>query len=95
MLMDGFAKWFDKPGPTDARRKASQSWSGECSTVASSWNSLFGQPVSLIASEGYCTPCGKTFLAEILSNCFVRLRQNLSFVIIPLKIASIIVVMSP
>src|SRR5579883_547961 len=54
---------------------------------------LLRQSVSSIASEEDCTSFGKSFLADIFGNCFIRLRQNLSFVIIPLKIASITVVM--
>jgi hypothetical protein len=49
----------------------------------------------LVASEGYCISCGKPFRADFLGSCLIWLRQNLSFVIIPLKIACITSKMSP
>ncbi len=48
-----------------------------------------------VASEGYCISCGKPFRADILGRCLIRLRQNLSFVIIPLTSASIAASMTP
>jgi hypothetical protein len=84
----------DRLDPTDAVRQESQSWSVECSTVVFSLLSAFGQRICSVASEGHCISCGKPFLADILGSGFTRLRQNLSFVIRPLKMNSIGVGMS-
>ena len=75
----------DRLDPTDAARQEPQSWSVECSTVVFSLLSAFGQHICSVASEGHCISCGKPLLADILGRCFIRLRQNLSFVMIPLK----------
>jgi hypothetical protein len=41
------------------------------------------------ASRGYYIACVNPFRADLLGKCLFWLRQNLSFVIIPLKIACI------
>jgi hypothetical protein len=78
----------DKLDPIDAVRQESLWWSVECSTVVFSWIPTFGQRISSVASEGYCISCGKPFRADILGRCLIWLRQNLSFVIIPLNLPS-------
>lgn len=83
----------DMPDPTDAARQESQSWSVECSTVVFSLLSAFGQYICSVVSEGHCISCGKSLLADILGRGFTRLRQNLSFVIVPLKTACTMCVM--
>jgi hypothetical protein len=77
----------DTLDPTEVVRLESESESVECSTVAFSLFSTFEQPLSLVASKGYCLSCGKPPFADALAKCLVRIKQNLSFVIIPLKIA--------
>ncbi len=75
--------------PIASGHQVSQWWSVEGSTVVFSWMSTFGQHISSVASEGYCISGGKPFRADILGRCLIWLRQNLSFVIIPLRIACI------
>ena len=84
----------DRLDPSDAVRREPEWWSVACSTVVSSSISTFGQHTCSVASEGYCISCGKPFRADILGRCRILLRQNLSFVIIPLKIGSSIGVMA-
>ena len=78
----------DRLGPNDAGRQEPELKSGECSIVVFSWISAFEQP-TMVVSEGHCISCRKTFRADIFGRGFIRLRQNLSFVIIPLKIGCI------
>jgi hypothetical protein len=80
----------DRLDPIDAAHQEPLSWSVECSTVVFSLLSAFGQHICSVASEGHCISCGKPLRADILGTCFIRLRQNLSFVIIPLRMACII-----
>jgi len=79
----------DTLDPTDVVRREPALWSVESSTVGFSLFSTFGQHRYWVASEGYCISCGKPFRADFLGRCLIRLRQNLSFVIIPLKIGCI------
>ena len=74
----------DRLDLSDAGRQEPELKSVECSTVVFSLISAFGQP-TVVVSEGHCISCGKTFRADIFERCFIRLKQNLSFVIIPLK----------
>ena len=85
----------DKLDPTGAEHQLSQCWSVECSTAVFSFVSTFGQHFCSVASEGYCISCVKPFRADAFGRCFIRLMQNLSFVIIPLKIAYITSKMLP
>src|SRR5258706_3641973 len=75
--------------PIGAGHQKPPSWNVECSTVVFSLISAFGQYLSSVASEGYCISCGKPLRADLFGRWLIRLRQNLSFVIIPLKIATI------
>lgn len=79
------AEVVDRLDPIDVGRQEPELRSVECSTVVFSWISAFGQSLCSVASEGHCISCGKTFRADTLDRCFIRLKQNLSFVIIPLK----------
>ena len=79
----------DRLDPIGTGHQELLSWCVEHTTVVFSWISAFGQPFSSVASEGYCISCEKPFRADILDSCFIRLQQNLSFVIIPLRIVSI------
>ena len=81
------AEAVDRLDPIDVERLELQSWNGECSIVVFSWTSTFGQSVTLVTSEGYCLSRGKPLRADFLGRYLIRLKQNLSFVIIPLKIA--------
>ena len=89
MMVYSLEEAADRLDPTDAARREPQSWSVECSTVVCSLFSTFGQHLYLVASEGYCISCGKPFRADFLGRCLIWLRQNLSFVIIPLRIVYI------
>jgi hypothetical protein len=71
--------------PIASAHQKPQSWNVECSTAVFSLFSTFGQPICSVASEGYSISWGKPLRADIFGKCFIRLRQNLSFVIIPLK----------
>jgi len=59
----------DTLDPTDVVRREPALWSVECSTVVFSLFSTFGQPMYLVASEGYCISCGKPFRADFLGSC--------------------------
>jgi len=90
MIVRFLGEAVDRLDPIGAGHQEPSSWSVECSTVVFSWISAFGQSISSIASEGYCLSCGKPpFADDNFGNCFIRLRQNLSFVIIPLRIVCI------
>jgi len=95
MLVRSIQAGVDRLDPTDAEHQESKLWSVEGSTVVFSLISAFWQSLCSIASGKHCISCGKTLRADTLGKCFIRLRQNLSFVIRPLKIASITVAMSP
>jgi hypothetical protein len=88
MIVHFLGEAVDRLDPIGAGHQEPPLWSVECSTVVFSWISAFGQHLYSVASEGYCISCGKPLRADILGRCLIRLKQNLSFVIIPLKIGS-------
>ena len=92
-MVCSIAEAVDRLDPIDVERLEPQSWNDECSIVVFSWTSTFGQSVSSVISEEYCLSRGKSLRADFLGRYLIRLKQNLSFVIIPLKIACIIVEM--
>jgi hypothetical protein len=95
MMVRFFGEAADRLDPTDARRQEPQWWSVESSTVVCSWLSTFGQLRTEVASEGEYLSCGKPLRADIWGRYLIRLMQNLSFVIVPLKIDFIGAEMSP
>jgi len=95
MTVRSIGEAVDRLDPTDVASQEPELWSVECSTVVFSSISAFGQQSCSVASEGYCISCVNPLRADLLGRCLFWLRQNLSFVIIPLKIASIGDAMSP
>jgi hypothetical protein len=95
MIVRFLGEAVDRLDPIGAARQESLCWSVECSTVVFSWISAFGQHIYSVASEGYCISGGKPFRADILDRCLIRLKQNLSFVIIPLKMGCISAAIGP
>ena len=94
MVVRFLGEAVDRLDPIGAGHQEPPSWSVECTTVVFSWISAFWQHLSSVASEGYCISCGKPLRADTLGRCLFWLKQNLSFVIIPLKMNYIGVVMS-
>jgi len=89
MVVRFLGEAVDRLDPIGVGHQEPLSWSAECSTVVFSWISAFWQHLSSVASEGYCISCGKPLRADTLGRCLFWLKQNLSFVIIPLRIACI------
>lgn len=87
-LVRSIGAGVDRLDPSDVVPREPELWCVEYSTVVFSSISAFGQHTCSVASEGYCISRGKPFRADIVDKCLIRLRQNLSFVIIPLKIGS-------
>ena len=89
LLLHSVGPETDRLDPSETGHRQSSWWTGARSIAVVSWVSSWGKPSLMVSSRAYATPPLLVGRRNIRWSWLIRLIQNLSFVIMPLKTVSI------